>query len=262
MLSKTVNLGMNLALMFALVGCGMLPTPAPAPTPTPIIIIQLITATFMPPTATLTPAPTSTATPRPSSTPDLAATQESADQQALIQKLFDGDFISTTNWRHDSLISYSDEWAKLGWYSWKPVPSSTSADFIIRTDVSWESASNTPDDSGCGFVFREQPNKDHYVIYIAMNGYLQAAHNLSSNWVNMGDAYYGKGSLSAKHNLTLVVSGNTFSVLVDDKFIRKYSGFKDKLTSGELAYTVISGTNKDFGTRCQFENTQLWTNPD
>jgi len=30
------------------------------------------------------------------------------------------------------------------------------------------------------------------------------------------------------------------------------------LDSGDLAFILMSGTNKDYGTRCQMKNTDLW----
>jgi hypothetical protein len=257
--SKAFTLTANLILMLALSACGL----APAPTPMPRIVTVLITATFEPtatPSPTNTLAPTGTSTPRPSPTPNLAATEAYTKQQALIGKFYDAGYITTRDWRYSRVSTFSDEWAKLNWYEWKPVGVKTSADFIIRTDISWESASNTPEDSGCGFVFRKQANDDHYVVYISMNGTIRAAHNLNKRWTEMGVAHYGEGSLNGSHNFTLLVKGNTFTVLVDDNLVKKYTGFKDKLADGDLDYTVVSGTNKGFGTRCTFTNTQVWTN--
>ena len=265
MISKAVTLGMNILIMLSLAACGLVPALAPAPTPAPIIVTQLVVATDLPatatPPATNTPLPTSTSTPRPSPTPNLKATEEYNKLQAQLGTFFDAGYIGTKQWSIDKLDSYSDDWAQLNYYAWSMVDQSPSADFIIRSDVSWESASQTPDDSGCGFVFREQPNKDHYMVYIAMDGHVHAAHNISNQYKEMGYGYYGKGSLSGSHNITLLVKGSTFTVLVDDKLVKVYTGFKDKLTAGNLAYTVLSGTNQGFGTRCHFENTVLWTDP-
>ena len=94
-----------------------------------------------------------------------------------------------------------------------------------------------------------------------MDGYVHVAHNTKSDWREMGSAYYGKGLLNGQHNLTLLVKDNTFTVLVDDRLVKKFKGFIDKLTDGDLNYPILSGTNKGFGTRCKLDNTKFWYYP-
>jgi len=233
------------------VACASVPsTPTPAPTAAP-----RTTATIAP-TVTAIPSPTPTL--RPSPSPNLAATAQYAGMQVKVKELLDAGYISRATGSYVSIEPYSDYWAQIDWYTWSPVPETVPADFIVRTEIAWESASKTPNLSGCGFVFRLQPNKDHYMIHIGTDGYIYAASNLNGHWAEMGHAYYGKGQFNGHETLTLIVEKDTFSILINDKFIKKFTGFKANLLDGTLAYTIISGSNTDFGTRCSFSNTELW----
>ena len=48
-------------------------------------------------------------------------------------------------------------------------------------------------------------------------------------------------------------------VYVDDKFIGEYTLSQDKILKGIFGYGIISGTNRDFGTRCEITNARVWS---
>ncbi len=229
------------------------PTPAPTATSTPEP-----TSTPTPePTATLTP--TATVTPRPSPTPNLAATQQYEDMAAKVKEYFEAQYISTDQGAFKHLDDYSDSWAQIGWYQWSPIGRSAPDDFIIRSEVTWQSASKSVQPSGCGYVFRLQENGDHYMIFISLDGYVYSAIVSSGNLQNMGQGYYGKGASDGSAKFTLIVEDDTYQVLVNDTLVKKFIGRQHDMLSGRLAYTIVSGINSGFGTRCTFTNTQLWT---
>lgn len=71
-----------------------------------------------------------------------------------------------------------------------------------------------------------------------------------------GRVHYGN---PAEAHLTLIVDGSNANVLVDDAFIGSYALYSGKLQDpGTVGYFVKSGTNKDYGTRCQITNASLW----
>jgi hypothetical protein len=230
------------------------PTPLPTSMPVPT---DLPTATFTPsPTFTLTPTPTKT--PKPTATPNMTATQQYENFSAKINEYYDEGYISTTEGEYTRIKNFSVEWAQIDWYRWYNLNSSPT-NFVIRTDILWDSASKAANDSGCGFVFRIQDNNDHYLAYASLKGFVSAAGILNKGWDDLGMGTYGNPSSSGKLNMVLIVQDNTFRMIIDDELVKTFTGYQGKLTEGKLAYTVLSGTNKDFGTRCKFTNTELWS---
>jgi hypothetical protein len=61
---------------------------------------------------------------------------------------------------------------------------------------------------------------------------------------------------SGQAQLMLAVQGSQINIYVNDELV--HSRKDAKLTSGELAYTLVSGTNKDYGTHCTMTNVELW----
>lgn len=125
--------------------------------------------------------------------------------QNKVQEFQDTGYVSKTSGDYKRLKPYSSSWAQLGWYAWEPVDTEISNDFILSTDLTWSSASKTPDPSGCGFVFRLQPNSDHYMVFLATDGYVEAAHNINNDWALMGRDHFGKAGVAGKVNVVLIV---------------------------------------------------------
>lgn len=230
---------------------GAMPTPTNAPT---LTATSTATSTR---TATATITSTPTQTPKPTSTPNATATQRADDFLAKVQEYDDAGYISTTEGTYVYLADYSDAWAEINYYIWKPISFSPD-NFIISSNIHWDSASSAADTSGCGFVFRIQDNKDHYMMYVSLKGYVEMAATISREWNPLGKGTFGQPARSGEAQLTLIAEGNKFRVLIDDRLIKTYTGFDGKLTSGDLAYTVLSGTNKSYGTSCKFDDVELW----
>lgn len=62
----------------------------------------------------------------------------------------------------------------------------------------------------------------------------------------------------AEADFTLIVKGNSAYVLVNDELIGEYSLAKSRILTGDVGLTVLSGTNKDYGTRCEMTNIHLF----
>jgi len=233
--------------------CAAMAPAEPTPTNTPVPPTETPEPTLTP-TRTVTP----TITPSPTITPNSTATQQVQDFMTRVEEYHEAGYISTTEGTYRNLKNYSDAWAQINYYQWLPTGLSPS-NFIIRSDISWESASAAANSSGCGYVFRLQENTDHYMFFISLKGYIEVATNVSNRWKSIGRATFGNPAQSGKANVTLIAEDDTFRVLVDDKLLKVYTGFSGKLMRGDLAYTIVSGINTSFGTRCNFENTEFWT---
>ena len=249
-----------LVVTLAQLACNMSaiqPTSTPAPTDTPN------------PTATITLTPTNTPrpspTPRPTKTPNLAATQRMDVFNAEAQSYFASHYITTLNGKIKAFDDFSYDWAQLNWYNWLSL-GETAADFYISAHFKWSNAYRNANDSGCGFIFAIQDNGDHYAAFLDRSKivFLDADHR--ANYSRLVKASSGTGRVNfdnpADHpqeaDFTVIVNGERAYALVDSKLIGTYqlSQFRD--LHGEIGLSVLSGTNKDYGTRCEMTNIHVW----
>ncbi len=219
------------------------------------------TATALPPTLTPTATTPPTSTPSPTATPNLAATQKVEARQALLQKYLDAGYITSTAGKFEDLNEFHEEWAQLYWYRWWPIHSAGRlyGDLVFQGHFKWATATRTSDLSGCGVVFGVQPNNDHYAVFIDR---ARIAFMMSR-----GDKVYQVGKTSgsgrldiqepAEADVAVIVSGMTSYVLVDG-VATKYTLSADQSSSGEFALSLLSGTNKDYGTRCDITDAYIW----
>ncbi|KAF0106650.1 MAG: cellulose 1 4-beta-cellobiosidase [Anaerolineaceae bacterium] len=220
----------------------ILATPTPSSTPTPAY------------TPTNTPRPT--LTPRPTATPNATVTAQYNDMVQFVQDAANAGYIDSANGEYHRLDDYSEAWAQINWYQWMPTGHAPD-DFVFRAHMAWESASQTPDPSGCGILFRLQDDGDHYGFLITSDG--QVHFILSEAYFNFGGkVYHGQNRSAGEIDFAMTAQGDTFNVFVNGNRLGAFYGHKDTMLSGELAYTVISGTNKDYGTRCEITNAELW----
>ena len=229
---------------------------APEPTATNTPVPSTATATIVP---TDTPKPTRT--PRPTKTPNLAATQRSEALNAEAQAYFDKGYLSTADGDFIEYDDFQTDWAQLGWYQWW-IMDEKASDFFMSAHFKWSTAWNYNDVSGCGFVFGLQDNSDHYAVFLDKSRILFLNSDQS-----MGGSYEvgktkGTGRVKfdnpAEADFTLIVKDKYAVVLVDGEMVGEYTLAKNKAIEGNLGLTVLSGTNKDYGTRCEMTNLHLW----
>lgn len=208
------------------------------------------------------PQPTITIQPTVEPTPTIVPTSESVEMEKLIKKLADDKIISTTQGTYKKLADFDESWAQLYWYQWWYTDFSPT-NFVIQADLEWQSGSNIANwsDSGCGFIYHESGSKNHHATFLMMDGKVVSYRAINDTWTSLkgGNAGRFKTPADSAH-MVLVVDNQWVTALVNgNKVVR----FQDtKLTGGKLALTVASGTNKDFGTRCQMKNIELWVLPD
>ena len=187
-------------------------------------------------------------TPVPESDPELPET---------IKQIFPGTPVS-----YSSVGDFEEAWAQIGWYQYWDIDEPPT-NFVIRTDATWSSASKTAnwDESGCGFVFHASDERNHAIAYLGLDGNVYVSHVVDGELTLVGSAYYDTLEVpDGSAELMLMVNGDKITFFVNGQ--RVFSGTDSLLTgrldSAHLALTLVSGTNKDFGTRCQMVNTDLW----
>ncbi len=296
MKSHLRNLSFVLLICALIAACG--PSQAELNTSATQAAITTYTAqTALAPTSTSTPVPTSTATPVPPSatplptaTPNLAATDVVATRQAFLatrqaeytatavmalatQAAEDADWAQLVN---DGTVRYAkgeltpiddleDNWAQRMWYRWYPFGLDLS-DFVIMTHVEWK----YPDDvnilsGGCGFVIRLK-DSDHH-MYVGINARSRVFLGLMTpNGVAPQTVHWEDPAVSKYSSALPPTTGNADFWLVAEKdFVTAYvNGIKttqfyvSATNSGDIGYTILSGTNNEPGTYCKFTNTRIW----
>ena len=248
---KNVSPILSVILILAFVSMACSTSAAPTPTATPVPATNTPEAT-----ATNTPLPTKT--PLPTATPNVAATQRIEDFNSILQDYASNGYIGGTEGKITELDDFHEDWAQLGWYQWWPQDKVTN-DFVFKSHIAWSAASNTPEISGCGIVFGVQTNEDHYAIFID-RGRIAFLMKRGSHYYEVGKTS-GSGRLNygnpAEADLIVAVSNQIAYVSVDGE-VTKYTLSADQTSSGTLALSVLSGTNRDYGTRCEMTDTLLW----
>ena len=244
------TLSVILVLILIVPACSTFaPPPTPTSTPQPTA-----TNTIVP-----TNTPTPTRTPRPTATPNMAATQRMDELQAEAQTYYDKGYLNTTEGRFRELEDFSYEWAYLGYYDKVPV-GSTAADFFISAHFKWSSAYQNADMSGCGYVFSLQQNDDHYAIFLDRSKVIFAITSnghgrIASPTRGTGNVKFGN---PAEADFTTIVKDNYVYALVNGEVVGEYTLAQSRALTGQIALSVLSGTNKDYGTRCEMTNLHLW----
>ena len=241
------------------------------------VLVSLACATLQPasvptltpePTGTATQTPTPTNTPRPSPTlrptrtPDAAATQHAEQLNRQVESYYSKGYLSTASGRLRELEAFRNDWAQLGWYNWLPVGASA-GDFFMSAHFKWDSAFQSSNTSGCGFIFGLQPNNDHYAIFLDRKQVYFAITDRALGYSRPITPTRGTGLVNfeypAQADFALIVKGTYAYVLVNGEDVGEYTLAQGRPLQGNLGLTVLSGTNRDFGTRCEMTDLRLWT---
>ncbi|HEX7556437.1 MAG TPA: hypothetical protein VF338_07415 [Leptolinea sp.] len=215
-----------------------------------------------PSTSSPLPIPTETLEPTITSSPTIEPTSESVEMEKLVQKLFEEKTIFSSEGTYHRMSDFSESWAQLYYYQWWYTDFSPS-NFIIQADLEWESASKTPNlsDSGCGFVYHTEDAQNHHATFLMMDGKVQTYRTVKNAWTSLKAGSAGKFKVPAdKAHMVLVVDKQWLTVIVNDKQVVHFQD--TKLQGGKVGYTLASGTNKGFGTRCTMKNIELWELPE
>jgi hypothetical protein len=245
-------LSVILLLLIVLSACS---TAAPAPAATNTNTIQPSATNTAVPMKTSTP----TRTPRPTVTPNLALTQQIGEWQTEAQTYFDKGYLNTVDGKFKKIHDFSDSWANLSYYDMQPTGIEAS-DFFISGHFEWSSAYQNADISGCGYVFSLQENGDHYVMFLDRSKVLFAI--TSDHRGRIAGPTRGTGRVKfgnpAEADFTVIVKDAYAYALVNGEVVGEYTLAQSRSLSGQIALGILSGTNKDYGTRCEMTNLHIW----
>ncbi len=208
-------------------------------------------------TVTPTKGPLPTLVPWPTPIPDPLRNRR-INMEILIAEMYITGKVDSLEGKYIHIDDIKKSLSKIDYYNWEHSGYSP-IDFVVRVDVKWDSAYEKANinASGCGFVFRASET-EHYLGLLALDGNVYFGRNQNgslAHWLNQ--SYYKQvGFPSGGAELMLVVQGTHFDFYVDQ--IKVVTGQHHMLTEGALGFTVLSGTNKDWGTKCEFINIDLW----
>ena len=254
------SLSILVILTFVLSACGAIaqpPTATPASTNTPR------------PTATITPTPTNTPrpspTPRPTKTPNLAATERMDGYHSQTQSYFEKGYLTTADGDIKEIDDFAFDWAQMNWYNWMPL-GEEATDFYLSAHVKWSSAYRNADISGCGFIFAIQDNGDHYAVFLDKSNIFFLNADQSSGYSRPVGLTRGTGRVKFDNpadspqeaDLAVIVNGTYTYVLVNGEVVGEYTLAKSKVLRGDIGLSLLSGTNKDYGTRCEMTDIHVW----
>jgi hypothetical protein len=243
---------LSIAVLFVLACNAVVGTPsAPVPTDQPV---QEEAPTPMP-TQTPRPQPTNI----PTEVPDLAATEQADEFYTLLETFKEKGYLTTTEGEITTLAPFEEEWAQIGWFQWWEYDVTTAAEFLFKARFNWVSATSSPDPSGCGVIFGLQESGDYYSVFLDNRRIF--FYMFRKTLYSVGKTS-GKGTTSfdnpAESDFVLAVSNKKAYVSVDGD-VTVYTLSEDQTTAGNFALSLLSGTNKDYGTRCTATDMVVWS---
>ena len=190
---------------------------------------------------------------------DTEATAQVQGMYDAVQQLASEGLLEKTEGTYTQIEDFNETWAQIGWYQWWSTGLAPT-DFVIRAHTEWESASRTANwfDSGCGFVFREEDADNHYMVFLALDGNVYLKGYVDGKYKEFGKGYLGKVDfMKGGADVMLAVEGDHILYFVNGKKVLERN--VSELSEGNLALTLVSGTNKDYGTRCSVTDIEVWS---
>ena len=159
---------------------------------------------------------------------------------------------------YSDLEDYTDEWAQINWYQWNRL--AKLRNFVFSANVSWESAHERPNtfSAGCGLVFRENGTDNMLEVSLRMDGYVYMDGYRSGTPLSYPKAGYGSSQIKAAHQFVVVANGGIVTVYVDGVQEARWTDVAIK-DEGYMGLATMSGTNKGFGTRCEWTDIYYYT---
>jgi len=184
---------------------------------------------------------------------------------AETQGYFDLGYLMTTDGEVTEFDDSTEEWAQLDYYKASTLLTKAS-DFYVSGHFKWSSAYRNADDSGCGIIFAATEVGDHYAVFLDRAKVLFLDNSRSANYSLPVKTTRGTGIVKfgnpfdqpLEADFTLIVNNAYAYVLVDGEVVGEYTLAQSRSLDGFIGLALLSGTNKDYGTRCEMTNLHVW----
>ncbi|UCD98339.1 MAG: hypothetical protein JSV42_15495 [Chloroflexota bacterium] len=241
-------------------------TPIPSPTPVPPMETAI-------PSPTDTPEPTNTPTPDPSPTPtpDQAATAQAYITQtaeAIVAEI--GEEMETVDlstdtgyllWAQDEPVAI-DLNAYQEWIYDPFAPGLVSLDFVLKTDITWESSSGLVT---CGLFFRSEDNFEQGKQYLYEMLRLSGLPGWDITFFQDGkfqksiSDFRTNSAIRQDQNSTnkimLIAEGEKFTLYINDTRAGSFYDYSKSILEGHFAYSARQESGES---TCTFTNTWVW----
>jgi len=243
---KNINAILILSMFFVVACSDVSKTLAPTETPLPTKFMST-------PIKTL----------QPTSTPNVIETQNYVDLFSDVQKFKNDGLIPSTSGNYRVLYDFYNNTVARGYieYWFSDIKAKY---FVYKAHLSWSTAGVTSDTSGCAIVFAGNARGNMYDFYgvVLDRSRIFFSSTYAGHYYDIGKSR-GTGKVDiigdpAEADFMLVVYDYKASVFVNDEFVGEYALSKDRKLEGEFDYGIMSGTNKDYGTRCIIRNSRMW----
>jgi len=189
-----------------------------------------------------------------------AADPLAADLAAQVEEFSENGRFPTTEGEYVRLDDFSETFAQIGYYQAYPTDLELE-NFVFTGHLKWSTALPTSDVSACGILFGQQEDSSDYAVFLDKSR-VYFSSSTTTFYKELGKTS-GTGRVNfanpAEADFSLVVYQTHAYVYVDGAFIGEYSLSVDKPLRGKFGYGIISGTNKDYGTRCEISNAAVWS---
>ncbi len=131
--------------------------------------------------------------------------------------------------------------------------------FVFSTVMAWTSASMNSNwfSSGCGVLYgiRDEGN-EAVLTYLGLDGYTHTLLGYKGGWPQIAFNKWGTPDLpTGMAKITIAMWDKRASIYVNEKLSSE--AYIALYTPGDIGLTVVSGTNKDFGTTCVMQDINI-----
>ena len=146
----------------------------------------------------------------------------------------------------------------MNWYQWWGTGYRPER-YILKAHVKWTSASETANwfNSGCGFVFDADDSDNHFYVSLRLDGHAKIYRVYHGDLKTLANKFNGKQPVpTGEADFILAVEDDFVTFFVNGEVAAH--AHDSQIHKGPLGLTLSSGTNKDFGTRCEMTDIYLW----
>ncbi len=190
------------------------------------------------------------------------ATAQAQPMVDALQALVDDGIIPSIEGKYSPLMDFNRSLAKINYIDFGDPTGFVVENFAVKANFAWNSASDQTnwDRSGCGFIFGYAEANKYDYVYLGLDGYanLFRPDPKGPNLFPIAKMRYS-GKLSIPEGdadiLLVVVAKHVYFFVNDEKVLDAYDAL---MVPGHLIYTLVSGTNKGYGTSCAVTEAGLW----